>query len=259
MVQRKNLFERIPERFAVSGNTYSEAEKNFFLPQANISPSTISDTVFDCPNCLFDNVQPEGNDLFSRKEAGGSFCSHRFYNNCHTWARVEADNIVRIGIDDFGQKVLGPVKKVYLPKRNEKIEAKSIRIMARGATIPLIVPVEGFVEAVNDELASNPQLVNKSPYEKGWFVLLRPTRLAENLEDLFCGSAAMKWFDLEIFKLAALITSELNSKGGEKLSMRLPDGSLPGFELLDRLPPSFATRVMEQCFLYCHTNDKFKN
>jgi len=40
--------------------------------------------------------------------------------------------------------------------------------------------------------------------------------------------------------------------------MTLPDGGLPDFDILNKLPPDITKKVLEQCFLYSHTNDKFK-
>ena len=145
-----------------------------------------------------------------------------------------------------------------MPLKDEKIGKKSIRIKARGTIIPLISPVDGYVVEVNEKLINGPQLANVSPYEKGWLVLLRPTRLVRNLKKLFYGDAAIQWFDVEMYRLAALITTEMNLKMDNQLGMTMQDGGLPDFDMLNELPPSLAKKVMEQCFLYCHTNDKFK-
>jgi glycine cleavage system H protein len=261
MILENNLFERIPERLDLRGDIVPEDEKRCIRADAWKAPYKLCDSRFDCTNCSYDIVMREGNELIPKRShsRGEKLCTLRFYHHCHTWAQVEEKNLVRIGIDDFGQNVLGPIEKVSLPLRDEKIGKKSILIKARGSIIPLTPFVDGFVEEINDELISQPQLVNKSPYEKGWLVLVRPTRLVQNLKELFYGTSAMQWFDVERFKLAALITSELNNRMGKKLGMTLHNGSLPDFDMLNKLPPSITKKVLEQFFLYCHTNDKFKN
>jgi glycine cleavage system H protein len=256
----KNLFERIPERLDEYRKIVPAGEKECVWAEAGVVPYKLCDSHFDCTNCSFDIVMRGGNELIPRriKSRGGKLCLHRFYHHCHTWAQVEEKAFVRIGIDDFAQNLLGPIEKVCLPLRDEKIGKKSIRIKARNSIIPLTPPVDGYVEEVNEDLISQPQLANKSPYEKGWLVLLRPTRLVKNLKRLFYGAAALQWFDVEMHRLAALINSEFNTSGDEQLGMTLPDGGLPDFEILNKLPPSMTKNVLEQCFLYCHTNDKFK-
>ena len=256
-----NVFERIPERLGECRKTVPDGERECLWAEAGVVPYKLCTADFDCTNCSFDIVMRGGNELIPRRvySRGGRLCTHRFYHHCHTWAQIEEKALVRIGIDDFGQNILGPIEKICLPLKDEKIGRKSIRVKARGGIIPLIPPVDGYVQEVNEHLISQPQLVNKSPYEKGWLVLLRPTRLVRNLKRLFYGAAAIQWFDLEMYRLAALITSELNSKGNEQLGMTLPDGGLPDFDILSELPPSITLKVMEQSFLYCHTNDTFKD
>jgi len=256
----KNLFERIPERLGECRKIVPDGEKECVWAEAGVIPYKLCDSNYDCTNCSFDIVMSGGKDLIPKRthSRGGKLCTHRFYHHCHTWAQVEEKACVRIGIDDFGQNILGPIETICLPLKDEKIGKKSIRIKARGLIISLTPPVDGYVEEVNEELINQPQLANKSPYEKGWLVLLRPTRLVKNLKNLFYGAAAIQWFDVEMFRLAALITSEINRKVDEQLGMTLPDGGLPDFDILNELPSSLIKRVMEQCFLYCHTNDKFQ-
>ena len=256
----KNMFEKIQKRLDVYRKTVPDGENECVWAGAGVVPYKLCDSHFDCTNCSFDIVMRGGKELIPRRMSsrGGELCAHRFYSHCHTWAQVEEKAFVRIGIDDFGQNILGPIEDICLPLKEEKIGKKSIRIKARGSIISLMPPVEGYVEEVNEDLISQPQLVNKSPYEKGWLVLIRPTGLVQSLKKLFYGTAAIQWFDVEMYRLAALVTSELNNGMGEELGMTLPDGGLPDFEILKELPPSITKRVIEQCFLYCHTKDKFK-
>ena len=256
----KNLFERIPERLDKCRKIVPDGEMECVWAEAGVVPYKLCDSHYDCSNCSFDIVMRGGKELIPRRtlSRGGKLCTHRFYHHCHTWAQVEAKAFVRIGIDDFGQNILGPIEKVCLPLRDEKIGKKSIRIKARNTIIPLTPPVDGYVEEVNEEIINEPQLTNASPYERGWLVLLRPTRLVRNLRHLFYGAAAIQWFDLEMFRLAALISTQLNTRKDEELFMTLPDGGLPDFDILNKLPPDITKKVLEQCFLYSHTNDKFK-
>jgi len=256
----KNLFERIPERLDEYRKIVPAGEMECVWADAGVVPYKLCDSSFDCQNCSFDIVMRGGKELVPRRiqSRGGKICTHRFYSHCHTWAQVEEKAYVRIGIDDFGQNILGPVEKICLPLKDEKIGKKSVRIKARGQIIQLKPPIDGYIEEVNEDLINQPQMVNKSPYEKGWLVLLRPTRLVKNLKKLFYGAAAIQWFDVEMYRLAALITTEINRKVDQQLGMTLPDGGLPNFDILKELPASITKRVLEQCFLYCHTNDKFK-
>ena len=257
----KNPSARMQERRNEYRKVVPDGEMECVWAEAGVVPYKLCDSQFDCTNCSFDIVMRGDNELIPRRMSsrGGELCTHRFYSHCHAWARVEQQALVRIGLDDFGQNILGPIEKISLPLKDEKIGKKSIRIKARGSIISLMPPVEGYVEEVNEDLINQPQLVNKSPYEKGWFVLLRPTGLVKSLKKLFYGAAAIQWFDVEMYRLAALISAELNHGADEELGMTMPDGGLPDFDIMAQLPQAITKKVMEQCFLYCHTNDKYKD
>ena len=251
---------RMQQRLNEYRKVVPDGEIECVWAEAGVVPYKLCDFRFDCPNCSFDIVMRGGKELIPRRvrSKGGELCTHRFYSHCHTWALVEEKAFVRIGIDDFGQNILGPIEKICLPLRDEKIGRKSIRIKARGAIISLISPVDGYVEDVNEDLAQQSGLVNDSPYEEGWMILLRPTRLVKNLKKLFYGVAAIHWFDVEMYRFAALINTELNNGADDELGMTMPDGGMPDFNILDKLPPAVTRRIMEQSFLYCHTNDQFR-
>jgi len=42
-------------------------------------------------------------------------------------------------------------------------------------------PISGVVLEVNSELSDAPELVNKSPYEKGWITIIRPDDMKKDL------------------------------------------------------------------------------
>ena len=256
----KNPSAKMQKRRSKYRKVVPDGEMECLWAEAGVVPYKLCDFHFDCTNCTFDIVMRGSNDLIPRRvrSKGGELCTHRFYSHFHTWAQVEEKGYVRIGIDDFGQNILGPIEEICLPLRDEKIDKKSVRIKARGSIIPLIPPVDGYVVGVNEDLAQQPNLANICPYEEGWLVLIRPTRLVKNLNKLFYGTATIQWFDVEMHRLAALISSELN-QGADDLGMTLPDGGLPDFNILDKLPQAITKRILEQCFLYQHTNDKFKD
>jgi glycine cleavage system H protein len=52
-------------------------------------------------------------------------------------------------------------------------------------------PISGEIVAVNDELAKDATLINKSPYTAGWIVQMKPADLAAELPTLLTGQAAV--------------------------------------------------------------------
>ena len=93
------------------------------------------------------------------------------YTAEHEWIKVEG-NRGRIGITTFAQDQLGDVVYVELPKVGAKVTQFAVFgvIDSVKASSDLYSPVTGTVVAVNEELTSSPDLVNREPYGQGWMI-----------------------------------------------------------------------------------------
>jgi glycine cleavage system H protein len=96
------------------------------------------------------------------------------YTKDHEWARREGD-LVRVGITQFAVDQLGDVTLVDLPKPGTKLSTAAHfgDIESVKAVSELFAPVGGEVVEVNATLENKPELVNESPYEKGWMLLVK--------------------------------------------------------------------------------------
>ncbi|HLI28169.1 MAG TPA: glycine cleavage system protein GcvH [Chloroflexota bacterium] len=99
----------------------------------------------------------------------------RRYSREHEWAKLEGSEVV-VGITDFAQAQLGDVVYVELPKVGDQVtQMKEMGVIESVKTASdLFSPVSGEVVAVNEAVVSEPQLVNESPYERGWLIRVRP-------------------------------------------------------------------------------------
>jgi glycine cleavage system H protein len=59
-------------------------------------------------------------------------------------------------------------------------------------------PVSGKVESSNHDLEENPELINESPYEKGWICKINPSNLQEELKNLLKGESLVDFIKSEI-------------------------------------------------------------
>ena len=97
------------------------------------------------------------------------------YTNEHEWvARTGADT-VRLGITDFAQTQLGDVVFVQLPEPGEQVSAGQAigEVESTKSVSDLFSPLDGEVVARNENLDSQPELVNAEPYGDGWMIELR--------------------------------------------------------------------------------------
>ncbi len=95
------------------------------------------------------------------------------YTKTHEWLRVEG-NLGYVGITDHAQKEITDVVFVELPKIDKEFfkgeEAAVVESVK--AAFSIYAPVSGKVVKLNDAIEKDPSLVNKSPYEEGWFYAL---------------------------------------------------------------------------------------
>jgi len=104
----------------------------------------------------------------------------RRYTRDHEWALADGD-IVRVGITSHAVEQLGDVTLVDLPSVGSDLQAEERfgEIESVKAVSELFSPVSGELIEVNEELEASPELVNESPYERGWLVSIRCSEVAE--------------------------------------------------------------------------------
>ena len=102
----------------------------------------------------------------------------------HEWIRLVDDNVVVVGISDHAQDQLGDVVFVELPGVGDSVVSgdEAAVVESVKAASEVYSPFTGEVVEVNEALEGNPELVNSSPYEDGWFFKLKVSD--ENLENI---------------------------------------------------------------------------
>ena len=92
----------------------------------------------------------------------------------HEWIKVD-DNTVIVGISDHAQNELGEVVFVELPAIGDEFVSgdEAAVVESVKAASEVYTPLSGEVIEVNEALEENPEFVNTSPYEDGWFFKLR--------------------------------------------------------------------------------------
>jgi len=108
-----------------------------------------------------------------------------YYTKEHEWVHIESGNC-RIGVTDYAQNSLHEVVYVDLPKVGAKVaQMQSLgTVESVKAVADVYSPISGVVLEVNSELSDAPELVNKSPYEKGWITVITPDDLKKDLPEL---------------------------------------------------------------------------
>ena len=97
------------------------------------------------------------------------------YTEEHEWIlQMEDDSVVRIGITDYAQDQLGDVVYVELPKVGKVVNKDDVLVEVESTKSvgEVYAPFAGKITGLNEAISESPELVNQSPYEDGWLVMM---------------------------------------------------------------------------------------
>lgn len=222
---------------------------------AGVVDYKLCDRDYDCEHCSFDEAFcGERAGLLSRRESSDARACRLdrdlFYHPSHMWMRIEAGGETRVGLDDFGQRLLGAVYSVALPLWGTEIKhgESCCRAALQSGVATLLSPIAGRITETNLSLRLQPSLVNRDPYGSGWLMLIGPTDLEACLKQLLYGQKAKGWLAEEIEKLRLLINSFTNDE--DNVPLTLNDGGFLTTEFLKGLSVEQTRRVISSFFSF---------
>jgi len=192
---------------------------------------------YQCGNCEFDQyfsdqytvhavVRPV--DVLDVK---GFKLPHGYYlHRGHTWVKIEEGSMVRIGLDDFALRLLGPLDRVEAPLMGKQVEQDhdDILLSRSSNTARVQSPISGVVTDINPELREKGNLANDDPYTSGWVMRLHSDNLRQDLKNLMIGDQASQYLDGEIDRLYEVIEEEAGPLAA--------DGGYLGNDIFGNLP-----------------------
>ena len=136
-----------------------------------------------------------------------------FVADSHSWVGVHMNGLVRVGIDDFTQKMIGRIDAIDLPARGLEVKKGDELFVLRHGThrLPIPSPVSGRIATINDQLSERPELIKLKPYELGWVCTMEPTNLTGDLRELRIGTDAVSWYQGEIGRCTDMIREALRN------------------------------------------------
>lgn len=167
-----------------------------------------------------------------------------FFDKSHTWAFMEKDGFVRIGIDDFLQHVIGPITKVKMKKPGEKIIKGDpiLSLIQHGKQLEIYSPVTGTIKEINAHLKTDTSIINSSPYQDGWVYVIESGNWLKEIRSLIMGENYRIWLKQEFSRLKDFLSSALKTEKVSNLQLVMQDGG----ELNDRLLEWLGPEVWEE-------------
>lgn len=162
-----------------------------------------------------------------------------YYDKTHTWAFMEKNGMVRIGIDDFIQHVTGAVSRIELKMPGEKIKKGDIvlSIIQKGKLLNISAPVSGLIKEQNKLLLTDPLNINSSPYSEGWVYLIEPSNWLREIQFFDMAEKYRMWLQSEISRLKDFLATSLKVNRAEYENVVLQDGGTLKEGILEDLGP----------------------
>jgi len=196
----------------------------------NAPPNKLCQNSFECGTCPYDQMLEDTSQvdhtLFGPPQylnAHGYLVPRDYYIHMgHGWARVEYGGRVRIGLDDFGNRLVGKVDTFLLPSLGTKFKTddESFIMKRESNEAGVRIPLNGVVTAVNQRLLDQPQCSNADPYSAGWVMLIDPEELRGDLKGLYFGMDSVNFIEAEAERLLSMITDDpaaAAATGGEPI------------------------------------------
>ena len=107
------------------------------------------------------------------------------YLPSHEWGRIDEEGTLTVGISYYAQDLLGDIVYIELPEIGQKLDAEeeSAIVESVKAASDIYAPLSGEVIEINEKLIDEPEIVNTSPLEEGWFYKIKVTDM-EGFNDL---------------------------------------------------------------------------
>lgn len=202
---------------------------------------------YQCGNCEFDQyfsdqlavhavVQPV--DVMDIK---GFKIPHGFYlHPGHTWVKLEEAATVRVGLDDFALRLLGPLDRIEAPLMGKQVQQGRTDIALHRAAneAKLLSPVSGVVTDVNPRLREKGRQANQDPYAVGWILRLHCSNLRQDIRNLMIGNQAREFLNAEIDRLYHVIE--------ETAGPLAADGGYLGEDIFGNLPQTSWQRLTQE-------------
>lgn len=114
------------------------------------------------------------------------FPEQYLYQSTSVWLEDTGRGIFKLGITDYAQYVLDDIISITFPETGYLFEKDEelISIDSIEDTLVIMSPIGGKITEVNEELRQSPELLNESPNEDGWILVIEVSS-EDDLDQLY--------------------------------------------------------------------------
>ncbi|MFA5972262.1 MAG: hypothetical protein WC780_07925 [Lentimicrobiaceae bacterium] len=176
-----------------------------------------------------EKVIPDHNDSLSGfNENSVEVPKGLYFNKSHSWAFMEKDGNISIGIDDFLQHVTGPLTRVEMRNPGEKVKKGELMfsIVQSGKRLSLYSPISGIIKQQNETLKEDASRINSSPYSDGWIYRIEPSNWFVEVNFMDMEYKYKKWINTEFLRMKDFLAATLKPDSLEYSQVVLQDGGI---------------------------------
>ncbi len=174
-----------------------------------------------------------------------------YFDKTHTWAFMEKDGTVAVGIDDFIQHVTGMITRVEMKNPGDTIKKGEllVSLIQSGKQLNLYAPVSGTIKSKNETLITNASFLNSSPYAAGWVYLIEPLDWFKEIQLLDMAEKYKRWLNTEFTRVKDFLAATLKHDDIEYAHIVLQDGGMLKDGVLEEFGPKtwedFQTKFLD--------------
>ncbi|PKP53060.1 MAG: hypothetical protein CVT92_05675 [Bacteroidetes bacterium HGW-Bacteroidetes-1] len=191
---------------------------------------------------LFNEPNEINSDTVAKRKARLAFHENNLqapkgllYDKSHTWAFMEKDGMVKIGMDAFMQHILGPVSRIQMLKDGEQIAKGEAfaTIIQEGKQVVLRSPITGSIVAKNDAIISgdNNEIIDN------WIYKIEPRNWKREIQFMLMVDQYIDWMKDEFVRFKDFLARTLHKHSPQYVNVVFQDGGELKEGLMSELGP----------------------
>ena len=169
------------------------------------------------------------------------------YDKTHTWAFLEKNGQVTVGLDDFFRKILGKADRIETSKPGTTIKKGDVlaSFFFKGKKIQIKASVSGIVNETNPDTIS---MIQSSDMSQSWICKIQPSNWRRETDFMVMADQYRQWIKQEFTRMKDFLAEVLSPNQAGLQQIILQDGGELKTGCLQELEPQ-AWEEFETMFL----------
>ncbi|MBS0011270.1 MAG: hypothetical protein KFF49_07660 [Bacteroidales bacterium] len=149
-----------------------------------------------------------------------------FYSKNHVWTHLERSGNASLGLDDLLMHITGRVELKNFRMPGERVKKGDLiaEITQDGKQLKIMSPISGEISDVNENVKSEPAVLNEDPYRKGWLYKIKPEKWSSETGKLVMAEEAREWSEKELLKFKDFVAHSMKKHAPETRELILQEG-----------------------------------